>query len=158
MEKEKISEDEERKINRILERNKNIKSALEDNNRTTAINQKTLKQILERELGEIRKLSIKEKNELVRKAYGGSVQEHVNTTEESFFWQNRKKNAPVNPEEKRIYTEKLLEAEYPKMRKEIPECETKNKYGDAARKIEIQAFKDNGAVTLVKLSKVPKTQ
>ena len=36
-------------------------------------------------------------------------------------------------------SEKILENEMPGMRKEIPKEETNNKYGDAARKIEIEA-------------------
>ena len=37
-------------------------------------------------------------------------------------------------------SEKILENEMPGMRKEIPKKETYNKYGDAARKIEIEAI------------------
>ena len=37
-------------------------------------------------------------------------------------------------------SEKILENEMPGMRKEIPKEETNNKYGDAARKIEIGAI------------------
>ena len=52
-------------------------------------------------------------------------------------------------------TEKTLENEFPKMRKEIPENETRNKYGNAARKIEIKAFMDMGAVERVHKSAIP---
>ena len=42
------------------------------------------------------------------------------------------------------------------MRKEIPEAETFNKYGDAARAIELQGFRSREDAKAVHISQVPK--
>ena len=41
------------------------------------------------------------------------------------------------------------------MRKEIPREETQNKYGDAARRIEIEAIEKHGAFIRIPFSEIP---
>ena len=60
----------------------------------------------------------------------------------SFFWQKQQNKG----RQSEAVTEKILEEEFPKMRKEIPKEETFNKYGRAARQIEIAAFNEYGAI------------
>ena len=53
-------------------------------------------------------------------------------------------------------SEQILENEMPRMRKEIPKEETqKNKYGDAARKIEIEAIRKHGTSIRIPFSEIP---
>ena len=58
----------------------------------------------------------------------------------SRFWGNKQGLAKGD-------TEKILENEFPGCRKEIPFIETENKYGDAARRIEVEAYMDYNAIT-----------
>ena len=69
----------------------------------------------------------------------------------SFFWQ-RQQNRGKSSE---AVTEKILEDEFPKMRKEVPKEETFNKYGKAARQIEIAAFNEYGAIEEINESEMP---
>ena len=52
-------------------------------------------------------------------------------------------------------SEKILENEMPGMRKEIPKEETYNKYGGAARKIEIEAIENTALLFEFHLAKFP---
>ena len=52
-------------------------------------------------------------------------------------------------------SEEISENEMPGMRKEIPKEETRNKYGDAAREIEIDAIVKHGAFIRVPFSGIP---
>ena len=52
-------------------------------------------------------------------------------------------------------SELILENEMPGMRKEIPKEETYNKYGGAARKIEIEAIEKHGTFIRVPFGQIP---
>eukprot|EP00397_Hematodinium_sp_SG-2012_P063731 GEMP01088629.1.p1 GENE.GEMP01088629.1~~GEMP01088629.1.p1 ORF type:complete len:287 (+),score=34.28 GEMP01088629.1:119-862(+) len=67
---------------------------------------------------------------------------------QSFFWTARKN--------KQTDSKTIIENEYPGCRKEIPENETWNIYGDCARKIEIAAYHEYGAIERTKKSSLPK--
>ena len=60
-----------------------------------------------------------------------------------------KKNLPMEA------SELILENEMPGMGKEIPKEETYNKYGDAARKIEIEAIEKHGTFIRVPFDQIP---
>ena len=55
----------------------------------------------------------------------------------------------------RTASELNLENEMPGMRKEIPKEETYNKYGDAARKIEIEAIEKHGTFIRIPFGQIP---
>ena len=67
---------------------------------------------------------------------------------QSYFWSARKSQ--------NMDTKQIIEAEFPGCRKEIPECETWNVYGDSARAIEIAAYHEYGAIHRIKKSSLPK--
>ena len=71
-----------------------------------------------------------------------------NSTGQSNYWQNREFA-------KYHDTAWIIENEYPGMRKEIPENETFNKYGNAARLIELAEFENRGAVEVISKENVP---
>ena len=62
------------------------------------------------------------------------------------FWRMKEDNTD---------SQMILEREYPGMRKEIPEGETFNKYGHAARKIEVNEFAKRCAVERIRTCDIP---
>ena len=126
---------------------------MESKGGTASINSDELKKIALEELEKLRKLPIEEKNKLVRKARQRSYKDIVNYANtvnfadedgsKSFYWQSRKQGVFESQSKEATVrqTEKILEAEYPKMRKEIPESGTQNKYGNGARKLKLMSLK-----------------
>ena len=72
-----------------------------------------------------------------------------NSSGKSSYWQARESWTGDD-------TSRIIENGFPGMRKEIPEAETFNKYGDAARAIELQEFRSREAVKPVHISQVPR--
>ena len=70
-------------------------------------------------------------------------------------WRLQKSNHEVKSRDPKC-TEKLIEAEYPGARKEIPAWETMNKYGIAARKKEIGHYRSYSAIETIWRHEIPK--